>query len=88
MDWRKIMAGAEEYYHKKEQEENRRSGGPAANKTRRDELAGLAMQALLTNEVTKQSVLDIAKKENRLPYDLISEEAYKQADSLIAKGGK
>ena len=56
--------------------------------TRRDWLAGLAMQGMLGNPKAIQESLDDAKENNCNPTESLSFIAYQYADAIIAEGRK
>jgi len=56
--------------------------------TRRDDLAKVAMQGILSNHYTKKAVIEVADKYNLLPRNVLAKEAYGYADAMIAEGNK
>ena len=56
--------------------------------TRRDWLAGLAMQGLLANEECRQQSIRTAEKFNKTAPEITAHIAYELADAMIAESNK
>jgi len=87
---RKSDAAWDEAYLKYKEEEARRAEyqqNLAANLTKREYFAGLAMQGMIERGMVVKDKLS-GVYENRHPYDLIAVEAIRHADALIAELNK